>query len=300
MPRRKFLHATAAAGAAAIVQGAPARAEDAAPLPKPRVGSQLYGWTQYYQRDKKPFDMGEAFAAIRDAGYEFAEGSLDSGTPANNTKLAELMKSKGLVPVCLYSGGRLHEEGKAKEAVAKVLAGAKVASEAGFTIINCNPDPIGRVKTGEELKTQAAALQELGAGLLKLGMKLAIHNHTPEMQNGASEFHANFKLTDPKYVGFNYDVHWVYRGGIQPADVLRDYGARVVSWHLRQSRNGIWWEDLDSGDIDYTAIAAYAKEHKLPQIYAVELALEGGTKITRSAVENHRRSREYIKQVFGV
>ncbi|MGD0089735.1 MAG: sugar phosphate isomerase/epimerase [Planctomycetota bacterium] len=298
MPRRKFLHATAAAGAAVLVQSAPARADEA--QPKPRVGSQLYGWTQYYQRDKKKWDMDEVLSAIREAGYDYAEGSMDSGTPANNAKLAELMKSKGLTPVCLYTGGRLIEEAKAKETVQRLLAAAKVCGEAGFTVINCNPDPIGRAKTDDELKTQAAALQEFGEGLLKLNMRLGIHNHTPEMQNGAKEFHTTFKLTDPKAVGFNYDVHWVYRGGIQPADALRDYGARVVSWHLRQSRDKVWWEDLDTGDIDYAAIAAYVKEHKLPQIYSVELALEGGTKITRSALENHRRSREFVRQVFGV
>jgi hypothetical protein len=37
----------------------------------------------------------------------------------------------------------------------------------------------------------------------------------------------------------------------------------------------------------------------LPPIYSVELALEDGTKITRSAVENHRRSREFVRRVFG-
>jgi len=225
---------------------------------------------------------------------------MDSGTPANITKLAEEMKSKGLTPACLYTGARLHEEAKAKETIQRLLAAGKVCAEAGFKVINCNPDPIGRVKTDDELKTQAAGLQELGEGLVKLGLKLGIHNHTPEMQNGAKEFHSFFKQTDPKFVGFNYDVHWVFRGGIKPEDALRDYGPRVVSWHLRQSRNGVWWEDLDTGDIDYAAIAAYAKEHKLPAVYSVELAIEGATKITRSAVENHRRSREFIKQVFGV
>jgi sugar phosphate isomerase/epimerase len=299
MPRRTFLQTTAAAGAVAAISSTTARAEDAPPQQKPLVGSQLYGWTQYYQRDKKKFDQLEVFSALRDAGYDYAEGSMDSGTPANNAKLAEQMKSKGLTPVCLYTGARLHEEAKAKEAIPKLLAAAKVCAEAGFMVINCNPDPIGRAKTDEELKVQAAGLQEFGAGLAKLGLKFGVHNHTPEMQNGAKEFHSFFKETDPKSVGFNYDVHWVFRGGIQPAEALKLYGSRIVSWHLRQSRNGVWWEDLDTGDIDYAAIAAYAKEHKLPPIYSVELALEGATKITRSAVENHRRSREFIKQVFG-
>ena len=83
-----------------------------------------------------------------------------------------------------------------------------------------------------------------------------------------------------------------------PLDGLKEYGERVVTWHIRQSRNGIWWEDLDTGDIDYAAVAQYAREHHLPRRFSVELALEAGTKITRSVVENHRRSREFIRRVF--
>ena len=82
-------------------------------------------------------------------------------------------------------------------------------------------------------------------------------------------------------------------------DALHQYGERVVTWHLRQSRNGVWWEDLDTGDIDYAAVAKYAADHNLPRRFSVELALEEGTKITRSAVENHRKSREFVRKVFG-
>jgi len=83
-----------------------------------------------------------------------------------------------------------------------------------------------------------------------------------------------------------------------PLDALKQYGERVVTWHLRQSRNGIWWEQLDTGDIDYAATAQYANEHRLPRRYSTELALEAGTKITRSVVENHRLSREFVRRVF--
>ena len=83
-----------------------------------------------------------------------------------------------------------------------------------------------------------------------------------------------------------------------PMDALKQYGDRVVTWHLRQSRDGVWREDLDTGDIDYQAVAQYARAHRLPRRFTVELALEPGTKITRSVVENHRRSREYVRRVF--
>lgn len=294
MTRREFIAttglATVVAGCSTLPGGGPA----------PLVGTQLYGWGQYYQRDGRDLyaNLGEALSAVRDCGFDYAEGSLDAGRPENNHRFAEHLRSKGLRPVSLYTGGRLHEAGRAEEAVGRLLAGARAAREAGFFILNCNPDPIGREKTDAELRTQLEALRLLGTGLKELGMRLGIHHHTPELLSGGREFHSNFRNSTPGTIDFCYDVHWVFRGGIQPVDVLAEYADRVVSWHLRQSRNRVWWEDLAPGDIDYTAIASYARKHKMAPYYTVELALESGTKITRSVVENHRRSRDYVREIF--
>ena len=316
MNRRDFLAASAALAAgtalgATTTNSIGTATAKAAPKVKPYVppklvpplvGSQLYGWGQYYERAGKKLGdhMDEVFSALRDAGYDYAEGNLDVGTPENNAKLAERLKLKGLKPVSLYTGGALHVLGKASETAERIAVAAKEAAKAGFGIINFNPDPIGRDKTDKELAIQADALNELGDELKAIGVKLGIHHHTPELRNGAKEFHSNFTLCPEATVGFCYDVHWVFRGGIQPADCLRQYGKRVVSWHLRQSRSQIWWEDLDSGDIDYGAVAAFAAQNRMPQFYTVELALEGGTKITRDVVENHALSRKFVRQIFGV
>jgi inosose dehydratase len=306
LPRREFLgHAGTAlflgalAAPATFLAQRPAAGEAPAALPKAVVGSNVYGWGQYASRDKKRLDRAEVLSALRDAGYDYLEDNLDAGRPENNARFAEELKAKGLQPVSLYTGARVHEAGKASENVARILAAAKVCQAAGFKVISCNADPIGREKTDEELKTQAAALTELGEGLNKLGLKLGLHHHLPEMASKGREFHSTFRQTKPDVVGFCYDVHWVWKGGVMPMDALKEYGERVVTWHLRQSREGVWWEDLDTGDIAYDAIAKYAKEHDLPPRYTVELALEGGTKITRSVVENHRRSREFVRKVFG-
>lgn len=290
LSRRSFLQASAGLLAASALS---------AETQKPLVGSQLYGWGQYYQREGKNLSdhFDEIFSALRDAGYDYAEHSL-SGDSEANFKLGERLKDKGLRPVSLYTGGAFHEAAKAEATVQRLIAGAKGAREAGFSIINCNPDPIGRDKTEEELTVQAQWLQKLGDGLAELGLKLGIHHHTPEMRNDAKEFHANFRNTKPETVGFCYDVHWVFRGGVPPANALPVYGSRIVSWHLRQSREKIWWEDLDTGDVDYEFIAKYAREHQLAPFYTVELAIENGTKITRSVVENHARSRKFVREVF--
>lgn len=275
-----------------------AESPGAATKEKTLVGSNIYGWGQYAQRDQKKLEVEDVISALRDCGYDYLENFMDVARPENNAKFAGQLKAKGLQPVSLYTGARVHVAGQAGETVAKIVAAAKVCQEAGFQVISCNPDPIGREKTDEELKTQVAALTELGQGLNALGLKLGVHHHMPEMAGQAREFHYNFRHTKPDVVGFCYDVHWVWKGGVMPMDALQAYGDRVVTWHLRQSRGGVWWEDLDSGDVDYEAVAKYAKEHKLPRRFTVELALEGGTKITRSAVENHRRSREWVRKVF--
>lgn len=285
--RRSFLKAAAVGLALPQV-----RAASSKPV---LIGSQLYGWGQFYEREKKPFNVDEVLSALRDAGYDYAEGSW--GTSDGAPRFAEKLRSKGLKPISMYTGGRLHDD-KGEEAAAKILSGAAEFQKAGYSILVCNPDPIGRPKTDAELATQLKNLKLLATELQKRGVQLAIHHHTPEMANHAKEFHYNFRNSDPALVGFCYDVHWVFRGGVQPTDALREYSNRIRTWHLRQSREGIWWEDLDTGDVDYGYIARFAKENGLPRNYTVELALEKGTKITRSGVENHRRSIEFVRKIM--
>lgn len=297
--RREFLQNLASATAAlALPFALPAAQPGAALGKKTLVGSNIYGWGQYAQREHRQLDVGEVISALRDTGYDYLENFMDVGRPEEKARFAEQLKAKGLQPVSQYVGARLHEAGKAHETVAKILSAAKVCSAAGFQVLSCNADPIGREKTEDELRTQAAALAELGEGLNSLGMKLGVHQHMPEMASHAREFHWNFDHTKPEVVGWCFDVHWVWKGGLPPLEALRQYGPRVVTWHLRQSRDGIWWEDLDTGDIDYAAVAKYAHEHNLARPFSVELALEKGTKITRSVIENHRLSREFVRRVF--
>ncbi len=272
----------------------------AVPATKPLVGCNLYVWTQYAQREKKPVDLEAVMKSLHDSGYDYLEGFLKLDQPEETVKFAELSRKHGLQPVSLYVGPRLHEAATADAQVARVLAAAKVMQKEGFQVLSVNAEPIGREKTDEELKTQAAALVKIGEGLNAMGMKLGVHQHMPEMAKGAREFHYNFDYSKPDVVGWCYDVHWVWKGGIMPLDGLKEYGDRVVTWHIRQSHDRVWCENLEAGDVDYPAVAKYVAEHKLPQRFSVELALQPETKITRSVEENHKISREYIRKVFGV
>jgi inosose dehydratase len=302
--RREFLCKTGVLVAGVLLLSpaagvAAADSTDFSKRTKALVGSNVYGWGQYAQREGRKLDVLEVLSALRDCGYDYLETFLDVANPEQNARFADQSRAKGLQPVSLYTGARLHEMPAAGMVVKDILRAAEACQKAGFQVLSCNADPIGREKTDGELKTQAAALTDLGEGLNSLGLRLGVHQHMPEMANHAREFHYVFNHTKPEAVGWCYDVHWVWKGGIAPLDALRQYSRRVVTWHLRQSRNGIWWEDLDTGDIDYAVVAAYAKEHRLARRFSVELALEPGTKISRTVIENHRRSREFVRKTFG-
>jgi len=301
--RREFLRRAAAAAALGACAGADslsaaARAAEAPPAGKGLVGCNIYVWTQYASREKKKLDVAEILSALRGCGYDYLESFMDAANPDSIVRYAAQCREHGMTPVSLYTGARLHDE-QAGQTVQRLLKAAPACKEGGFQAISCNPDPIGREKSDAELKNQAAALKDLGQGLKEFGLRLGVHHHLPEMKSNAREFHYTFRNTPADLVGFCYDVHWVWKGGVQPADALREYGDRVVTWHIRQSEKGVWSEALGEGDLDYAKVAEYAAQHRLPRRFTVELAIEGGTQVTRSAVENHRISREYIRKVFG-
>lgn len=300
--RRDFLKLSAATVAAASVTPTLfASPKSESPSPRNLVGSGIYGWGQYYYQrmGRNAYaHLDEVCSAIRDCGYDYAEGFLDLKNPEKHAQFIELSKKKGLKPVCLYTNAALHDD-KADEVIEQLIASAKVCRDGGVRIIDINAQPIGREKTDAELKKQVESFNKLGVEFEKLGMRFGIHNHTPEMLNGHREFYADLRETSPKRVGLCFDVHWVYRGGVDPMDCLKEFGSRVTNWHLRQSRDGVWWEVLDTGDVDYENIAKFAREHRLTAPYTVELAIEKRTKITGDVIKNHKRSREYVRKVFG-
>lgn len=176
LSRRKFLVTSALLLAGGTAPGC--AAADRKTVAAPKVGAQLYGWGQYAQRAGKNFNdqLPQVLESLRRSGYDYAEGTLDAQALENNARFADKLKKAGLSPAALYTGGRFHEKEKAAETVQRLVAAAAAAREAGFKIINCNPDPIGRTKTDEELAMQAAALNDFGRGLADLGMGLGIHN----------------------------------------------------------------------------------------------------------------------------
>jgi inosose dehydratase len=161
----------------------------------------------------------------------------------------------------------------------------------------------GDGKNDAQLKTQAAAMNELGRQLKSTGMTLSYHNHDMELRNAAREFHHMMLGTDASLVTLCLDAHWIYRGSGNSAvalfDVLKLYGERISELHLRQSRNHVWTEAFGDGDIDYVAMAEHLKKIGARPHLVLEQAVEKDTPTTMDALAAHRQGALYARKVFA-
>lgn len=267
------------------------------------TGTQLYGWGQAYSaRGEEIADhYDEVLSAIHDMGLDTAEASLNRDAPEAIREWADLLRDHNLKAVSLYSGGAFHVGELARQTIDELVTAGEIMADEGFSVLDVNPDPIGREKTDEELATQARNLDDLGAALRDIGIALGLHNHTPEMMSDGREFHSNLRNTSPANVGLFMDVHWCYRGtGDQdPWPIFEEYRDRIVGLHVRQSNGGIWAEDFCEGDLDYRPIIGALLSAGFGGPVLIELAIEEGTPETRDAAENHRRSAAYLMALMG-
>ena len=205
------------------------------------------------------------------------------------------------IPV-VYHGGAFQDAESAERTIAQILNTADAARDlhAGWINTNCNPTPRRERKTEAEVETEARSLNRLGEHLKQRGMRLMLHNHDADITEGAREWRAILRHTDPRLVWFCVDVHWVYRGNQDPLELLREAGQRIASLHVRNSVNGVWSESLGEGDVDYGAVAKFLKQIKYKGLLAVELAYEKETKRSLPLEDDLKISRVYAEKAFGI
>lgn len=294
MKRREFLATLAAATAA-----------KAAPGYAPILAAQAYVFSQAYARFNQRMEdrISEVLEIIGTSGYKTLELTSQFFTVDNSSNTAQaLMLGRMKCPV-VYNGGVMHTPEGAKESIQQTLELAKrVKASHPFTALNfnANPKPKAEAKTDAELGVQAENLNKLAKELKKLGIRLMIHQHAPEMANNAKEWRHVLANTDPKLVDICLDVHWVLRGGQDPMTLLKECSPRLASLHLRNSKDGVWTEDFGDGDIDYRPVAEHLKGIGYKGYLVVELAWDKATEPTRSLDENMKRSREYAEKIFDV
>ncbi len=265
---------------------------------------EAYIFQQYAQRQHKKLEdvLSEVIPMARNAGFHNIELNAEFLTPDLKEKTLSLVRSNGLRMPSVYSGGAMHEAALADETIQRALAIGRECRAFGCVAVVCNANPKGEgiEKTDRELAFQARSFNRMGRVLSENGLQLRVHNHTPEMVNGAREWRYTLRNTDPRFVSLCLDLDWVHQGGEDPLALLKEAGDRVREIHVRNARQKLWLEALQPGDIDYEAIARYLDSSDIRPLIVVELAYRENTIVTRPLVDDLRISRVYAEKVFGL
>ena len=110
--------------------------------------------------------------------------------------------------------------------------------------------------------TWAAFAHDLNrAGQLarRVGLRLGYHNHNWEFfrlidDPSRTAFDVLIEETDPRYVHFELDLFWSWRGANDPVDLLRRLDGRVRQYHVKDLNQAGSFADPGDGLIDFVRI----------------------------------------------
>ena len=304
MNRRNFVGILPSA-AVFLMGSSPLRLGKIKSLP---ISCSEYDWITFYERDEKNWgeDPDACFAEFSASNIPGLELSLNN--PDQLKKLIPYLKKYQIQLPSVYIGSSMHEESDAKKSSETILEIAEIAKNLGTEIIVTNPNPIQwgseQLKNDQQLSCQSTHLESLGKSLRQLGIKLAYHTHDVDLKAGAREFHHVLQNTSAESLSFCMDVHWIYRGSgnsqLAVFDTLKMYGDRIISFHLRQSKNEIWTETFEAdGDIDYVRFANEVKRMGINAHLVIEQCLEEKTVRKLDVVEAHKINLREINNLFN-
>ena len=303
MNRRNFV--SMLPGLAVVLSSQKLLTDEKASLP---ISANEYNWVTFYNREGKEWgkDWDTCLA-------EFAKTKIPGFEPSINDaahleEMIPILRKYQIQLPSIYVGSLMHEEELAQKSSEQLIEIAKKAKSFGTKIIVTNPNPIqwgsGPLKNDRQLLCQSTHLDKVGKSLREMGVKLAYHTHDVELKADAREFHHVLQNTSPENLSFCMDVHWIYRGSensqVAVFDTLKMYGNRIVSFHLRQSQNGIWTETFHpEGDIDYNKFAEEVKKMGIKAHLVIEQCLEEKTIQKLSVVEAHKINYSEVNKLFN-
>ena len=157
----------------------------------------------------------------------------------------------------------------------------------------------------------ARELNSYGKRLNELGLKLFYHNHHVEFaktDDGKYYMDLLIENSDPDYVGFELDVHWLHRAGQDPVEWIQKLEGRVELVHLKDYRiaipevksfadidkfmNCVEFAEIGEGNLDFKRIIA-ACERSAVQYMPIEQDMTYG----RDPFESLQISMDNLKKL---
>lgn len=134
-------------------------------------------------------------------------------------------------------------------------------------------------KTIDDYKRICEKLNKAGEVCNANGIRFGYHNHAFEFDkvDGQIPYDVMLAELDPKKVGMELDLYWVYRAGHDPLKYFEKYPGRFEQWHVKdmdkndRDKNA----DVGTGSIDFAALFEKAKLSGMKHFYVEQESYPG-------------------------
>lgn len=266
-------------------------------------------------------DVWLSFREARAVGYRHVESFIHYFKDYYDDKADQLQKKLdeiGVRFVTISNGSpmEMHFEDPAKheQIIAEHLRLIRFIKRLGCEHLKINLGP--RRPTGttdEDLKQMARVLGEIGKRSADEGIKFAVHAHMWSQFENRREIDYVMEHTSAKQVYFVLDTGHITMAGIDPVELTRKLGHRIVEFHLKDTkaehrggaktrleRPDVMKEPpffpLGHGGVDFPAIKAQLDKINWQGWLTVEL----DSSPWRPPRESARISREYLEKTLGL
>ncbi|HVP46783.1 MAG TPA: sugar phosphate isomerase/epimerase [Bryobacteraceae bacterium] len=265
-------------------------------------------------------DVFLSFREAHEAGYPYVESFIDYLGDYLD-KPDELLKKTGAIGVkfdTISNGGRMetHFEDPARheKIIEQHIRLVEFIKRLGCDHLKINTGPRRPgCTTDQDLKNMAMVFNLLGKRISAEGLKFGVHAHMWTQFENRREIETVLGATDPQHVWFVLDTGHITMAGIDPVELTRTLGHRIIEFHLkdtkpeyrggakqRRERNDAMKDpiffELGKGGVDFPAIKAH-----LDQIgWRGWLTVELDSSPYRPPKESAAISRRYIENVLGI
>ena len=89
--------------------------------------------------------------------------------------------------------------------------------------------------------------------LAEHGIELYYHTHHLEFQKFDGEYLLDIMKNNTTKLGFELDVHWIQRAGVNPVEFVKQYKGRISLLHLKDYRIG----QMDLSKVDFNDLVGF-------------------------------------------
>ena len=261
MKRREFINTSMAAAAALSLPSFML-------VPKRKMGLQLYSLRDVIKDDPKGI-----LKKLADYGYKELEAYSYDGGKIFGMKYKEFTDFAKTLGMRVTSGHYAFGKSESTKAVqGSVMNGWEMAvndaKESGqeFMVV-----PYLNLDERNDYKGVCEALNKAGEMCNGYGIRLNYHNHEFEFEQyeGQVAYHLMLSELDPKLVGMEMDLYWMYVAGQNPLEYFTKYPGRFEQWHVKDMdktdpRKQV---DVGTGRIDFKSIFANASQSGMKHFY---------------------------------